>query len=153
MIVILLLAPASFKASLIYLVNVLSNGIIASADFPSPTIAKVASSTIPPLASLGIVGILKLFPPTKGTQSGIFIPLTPPISPLIPSIIQFNGVLIIPHKPLTIFSNILQIPSQAFFQSPLKTPVINVISPSKIPVTAFIAPPIASKTPLTIDQI
>ena len=57
--------------------------------------------------------MLKPFPPTTGTQSGIFILFKPLINVLIPSIIQFIGLLNMLAKPLTMLENICFIPSHA----------------------------------------
>ncbi|SCJ90277.1 Uncharacterised protein [uncultured Clostridium sp.] len=108
-----------------------SKGITAS--FPaSPTIAIVGASTIPPLASLGIVGILIPFPPSPGIQSGSFILFKPLIIVFIASIIELIGFFAIFANPSNIPLNIFCTPCQAFCQFPVNTPTIKSTNPPNI---------------------
>ena len=109
--------------------------------------AMLAPLVNPPRASIGISGIFSpnVFPPNPGTQSGmvIFSPLMPAIALLISVITALIGALNRAPRVSKIPVKIDRTPSHACRQLPENTPVMNVITPSKMvftPVMALLIP-------------
>ena len=80
--------------------------------------------------NFGIFGIFQSNPKALPTAPTILS--TPPIIPFIALIIRFTPLSIIVTKPFIMPLNMPFMPSQARFQSPVKTPAIKSIRPLKI---------------------
>ena len=122
--------------------TVLPLAFVTSSAPASPAM-NVSGVYLEPFASIGINGILIPFPPITGTQSGILRQFRPFITTLMAEIMPFitpvQTLLIASQIPL----NMLFTPSQACFQLPVNTPVMNVINPCKTCVSPCRMPEIA----------
>ena len=111
----------------------MDRGRIASASPPSPASRMVGAVTMPPVASCGMVGMLKPrgWPPTPGTQSGIVteIPLIFSSTKLMAEITAFMGAF----ARLTIMPNRFPKISTTFCQAPDQLPVKTFCTKSIIP--------------------
>ena len=114
----------------------MDRGRIASASPPSPASRMVGAVTMPPVASCGMVGMLKprVVPPTPGTQSGIVteMPLifssTKLMAEITPLMGAFARLTIMPNK----FPKISTMFCHAPDQLPVKTFCTKSIIPLKI---------------------